>query len=93
MFSSSVSNKMLYTSWFPPDVYKYTGYENIRQRSGFGLLCSFEYFLIEPKMYWLKYIQWHLLYLILGATEICFAPNTDGTDQYIHRIKMVSSKR
>ncbi len=38
MFPSSVSNKMLYTSCFPPDVDKYAGYETILESSGFGLL-------------------------------------------------------
>ncbi len=40
MLPSSVSNKMLYASCFPPDVEKYTGYEKILESSGFGLLCS-----------------------------------------------------
>ena len=39
MLPSSVSNKMLDTSRFAPDVDKYTGYEKILESSGFGLLC------------------------------------------------------
>ncbi len=40
MFPSSVSNKILYTSCFPQDVDKYTGYEKILVSSGFGQLCK-----------------------------------------------------
>ncbi len=40
VLASSVSNKVLYTSCFPPDVAKYTGYEKILESSSFGRLCS-----------------------------------------------------
>ena len=42
MDPSSVSNKTLYRSCFPPDVDKCIGYEKILESSGFGLLCKIE---------------------------------------------------
>ena len=39
MFPTNASNKKLYTSYFPQDAGKYTGYEKILYGSGFELLC------------------------------------------------------
>ncbi len=40
MFPTNASNKKLYTSYFPQDAGKYTGYEKILYGSGFGQLCT-----------------------------------------------------
>ncbi len=41
MFPGNVSNKVIYRSYFPPDVDKYVAYEKILESSGFELLCTF----------------------------------------------------
>ncbi len=43
MCPTNVSNKNLYTSCFPQDVDKYTRYDKISERSGFGRLCNEKY--------------------------------------------------
>ena len=62
MFPTNASNKNLYTSYFPQDAGKYTGYEKILYGSGFGRLCrELNYFVAKDYISYLPTITWNTM--------------------------------